>query len=170
MATRKTANKVSKKAEINFNLNKPNKSQRRKAEKKIKKLSAGAVAMAVMLLVGGAIGGWFGCKVLTKNDCFEIVGKDEITRVVGCAYEDQGIKAVAFGKDVSNKVQIETNLILNEDGTYTANEVGTYYIVYKVDTFKYNSIFKVQKIRLITFVEASEDLSPQTTQLEVGNE
>jgi len=164
MATKKTANKVSKKAEINFNFNKPNKSQKRKAQTKIKKLSAGKLALAVVLLIGGAIGGWFGGNTLIKNDCFTLVGKDEITLTVGKSYQDQGVKAIAFGKDVSSTATIETNLTLNPDGTYTSHQVGTYYMVYKVDSIKYNGIFKVQKIRLITFVEESED-TPSTVEV-----
>ena len=55
------------------------------------------------------------------------------------------------------KVNIETNLKKNEDGKYYADEIGTYYIAYTVDDLKYGSIFKVQKIRLINFVESAEN-------------
>ena len=57
----------------------------------------------------------------------------------------------------SKNVIIETNLIKNPDGTYTSNEEGTYYIAYTVNNFKYGTLFKIQKIRLITFVEATEE-------------
>ena len=158
MATRKTASKTSKKATVNFNwdTNKPSKRTSKKVNKELKKLSVGAILVAVMLLVVGAVGGFFGLKVVMKNDCFVLNGQDEITLTLGEKYTDEGAKVIAFGKDDANKVTIETNLTKNEDGTYSADEVGTYYMVYKVDNIKYGKLFKVQKIRLITFVEASE--------------
>ena len=158
MATRKTASKTSKKATVNFNwdTNKPSKRTSKKVNKELKKLSVGAIIVAVMLLVIGAVGGFFGLKVVMKNDCFVLNGQDEITLQLGETYTDEGAKVIAFGKDDANKVTIETNLTKKEDGSYTAEEVGTYYMVYKVENLKYGKLFKVQKIRLITFVEVSE--------------
>ncbi len=158
MATRKTASKSSRKATVDFNwdVKKPNKKSKKKAEKNLKKLGAGAILGALILLVVGAVGGYFGVKFITRNDCFVLNGKDEITLQLGESYVDEGAIVVAFGRDETEKVTIETNLTQNHDGSLTSNEVGTYYIVYKVDNLKYGSIFKVQKIRLITFVEVSE--------------
>ena len=158
MATRKTASKQSKKATINFDwdTNKPNKKTTNKINKNLKKLSAGVILVAVMLLVVGTVGGFFGLKFVMRNDCFVLKGKDEITLELGKTYTDEGAKVIAFGKDDGDKVVIETNLTKNEDGSYTAEEVGTYYMVYKVENLKYGKLFKVQKIRLITFVEVSE--------------
>ena len=154
----KSVGKTSKKATVNFNwdVKKPNKKTSKKAEKAIKKLGAGAMLGAVLLLAIGAVGGYFGFKVLTKKDCFTINGTDEITMQLGENYTDQGVKIISFGKDVSKDIEIETNLKENEDGTYYAEEEGTYYIIYKSKNFKYGSLFKVQKIRLITYVEATE--------------
>ena len=36
---------------------------------------------------------------------------------------------------------------------FSAEDVGTYYIKYSVEDFKYGKLFTVEKIRLITFVE-----------------
>ena len=58
---------------------------------------------------------------------------------------------------MSDKVYIETNLKQYPDGNYYADEIGTYYIIYKVDDIKYGKIFTVQRIRLITFVEPTPD-------------
>ena len=160
MATKKTAGKTSKKATLDFNFNldnKPSKRKQNKAKKQLKKLSVGAVLIAVFMLALGAVGGFFTIKVLSKNDCFILNGKDEITLQIGEKYTDEGAKVIAFGKEDSSKIKIETNLIKNEDGTYSANEEGTYYMIYTVDDFKYGSLFKIQKIRLINFVEPSED-------------
>lgn len=156
MAVKKTASKTASRAKLNLELDKPSKRTNKKINKTIKKASPLAMVLAVVLLLCGALGGFFGCKVLTKNDCFEIIGKDELTLTVGENYTDLGVKVVAFGKDETDKVEIETNLTKNEDGTFTSNEIGTYYIVYKVNNIKYGTLFKVQKIRLITFVEAAE--------------
>ena len=167
MATRKTASKTSKKATADFNWDvgvKPSKRTSKKVNKQLKKVSAGALVMAVLLLVVGAVGGYFGVKVLTKNDCFVLNGKDEITLQIGESYTDEGAKVIAFGKDEANKIQIETNLVKNNDGTYSTDEVGTYYMVYTVDNFKYGTLFKIKKIRLITFVEATEQEEIESAQ------
>lgn len=159
MATKKSVSKTSKKATIDFNFEINNKSSKRnskKAKRQLKKLGMGAMLGAALLLILGAVGGYFGVKVLTKKDCFVLNGNDEITLQLGENYVDEGAKIVAFGKDVSDDVTIETNLKANDKGEYFAEEEGTYYIIYKSNNFKYGTIFKVQKIRLITFVEATE--------------
>lgn len=159
MATKRTISKTSKKSTVNFNwnnTNKSNKNSKEQTEKQLKKLNFTAVSIAFVFLVIGALGGFLTIKIVTKNDCFELVGKDEITLRLGENYEDLGAKIITFGSDDSSKVKIETNLTKNEDGTYTASEEGTYYITYTVDNFKYGKLFKVQKIRLISFVEATE--------------
>ena len=159
MATRKTATKTTKKASssLGFDLNnKSSKKTSRKVKKHLNKLSVGAVLGAILLLIFGAAGGFFGVKYITKNDCFVLNGKDELTLQIGENYADDGAKVIAFGRDETSKVEIKTNLIINADGTYTSNQEGTFYMLYTVDNLKYGSIFKIQKIRLITFVEASE--------------
>lgn len=75
---------------------------------------------------------------------------------IGETYLDEGVKVVAFGVDETDKVEIETNLKKDKDGAYFAQTEGTYYIKYTVNNIKYGSIFKVQKIRLIHFVEPTE--------------
>lgn len=156
MATRKTTSKKSSKVQLNLDVDKPSKRTTKKVTKQLKKVSAGALFLAAILLVAGAVGGYFGVKYITRNDCFEIVGKDEITLSLNETYIDEGVKVVAFGKDDSSKVKITTNLKTNEDGSFYAESEGTYYITYNVENLKYGTIFKVQKIRLITFVEPTE--------------
>ena len=158
MATRRTASKTSRKATINFDWNQgSNKKKGKNSSKKIKKIGFATIMLAVFVFALSSVGGFFALKLVTKNDCFEIVGNDEITLEIGAEnYTDEGVKVIAFGKDVSDDVTIETNLKKAEDGTYSAEEEGTYYIIYKSNNFKYNSLFKVQKIRLITFVDPTE--------------
>ena len=114
-----------------------------------------------MLIIVGIAGGYLTTKILTKNDCFVLNGQDEQTLFISeetgsQTYKDEGVKVIAFGIDDSDKVEIETNMKMNEDGEYYAEEVGTYYMIYTVKNIKYGSIFKIQRIRLITFVEESE--------------
>ena len=165
MARRKTASKVSKKVQANINIDKPRNRTQRKVKTKIKKLSAGVVFLAVLLLAIGAVGGYFGVKYISRNDCFTIVGQEEINLTLNENYTDEGVKVVAFGVDDSKKVKVETNLKQNSAGEYYATSEGTYYIKYSVDNIKYGSIFKVQKIRLLHFVEPTE-----SDELEVNNE
>jgi len=156
LATRKTASKTSKKAELNIKIKQPKKSQQNKAKRTLKKMSPATFGLAFLLLIVGAVGGWFGVKIFTKNDCFEIVGKDEITLTLGEKYSDEGVNIVEFGKDISEKAITDTNLKKDSDGKLYSDEIGTFYITYTVDSIKYGTIFKVQKVRLITFVEGAE--------------
>lgn len=155
MANKKSTSKVSKKVEVDINLNKPSKKTTNKAKKKIKKLSTGTLCLAIFLLAVGVVGGFFGIKYLSRNDCFTIVGQDEIFLTLDEDYQDEGVKIVAFGFDDSNKAKVETNL-KTRDGKYYADSEGTYYIKYTVSDIKYGSIFKVQKIRLVHVVEPTE--------------
>ena len=158
MAKKKTASKVKTKAEFNFNVDEnSSKYTKRSAKKNIKKIGTSGIIAVVCLLLIGVVGGVFTLKYFTRNDCFNPLGKDEITLMIGETYVDDGIYAVSFGRDVSDKAYIETNLQMNDQGEYYADEIGTYYIVYKVDDIKYDKLFTIQRIRLITFVEASED-------------
>ena len=156
MAKRKLTSKVSKKVELDLNIDKPSKRTTRKVKTKIKKLSFKVVVFAVFLLAVGVVGGYFGVQYLSRNDCFNIVGADEITLEIGEKYVDEGVNVVAFGVDETDKVEIETNLKKDKDGKFYSQTEGTYYIKYTVNNIKYGSIFKVQKIRLIHFVETTE--------------
>ena len=153
---RKSTSKVSKKVDLDLNINKPSKRTTRKVKTKLKKLSFGVVMLAIFLLAVGVVGGYFGVQYLSRNDCFNIVGAEEITLEIGESYLDEGVRVVAFGIDETDKVEIETNLKKNNDGKFYAQTEGTYYIKYTVNNIKYGSIFKVQKIRLIHFVEPTE--------------
>ena len=153
---RKSTSKVSKKVDLDLNINKPSKRTTRKVKTKLKKLSFGVVMLAIFLLAVGVVGGYFGVQYLSRNDCFNIVGAEEITLEIGESYLDEGVRVVAFGVEETDKVEIETNLKKDNNGKFYAQTEGTYYIKYTVNNIKYGSIFKVQKIRLIHFVEPTE--------------
>lgn len=162
MASKKNYGKVSKRASVSLNTEstmiseKTRKKQTKKVKSSLGKISTAAKVVMVLLILVGIAGGFFATKFLTRNDCFVLNGKGEQTMFIGENYKDEGAKVVAFGIDESEKVEIKTNMKKNNDGTFTADEVGTYYMIYTVKNIKYGSIFKIQKIRLITFVEVSE--------------
>lgn len=158
LGTQTKAQKSSHRASVNFPTGNQtvSKRSRRKAKKMIKGVSAVGWLIAFMfLLVGVGIG--VGIYHLTsRDDCFYINGSDEISLTLNDKYTDEGVSIVAFGKDASDSVVIETNLKKDSSGNYYATEVGTYYIKYASKNIKYGSLFKVEKIRLLTFVEGSE--------------
>lgn len=157
MATRKNASKTSKKVDIgglaDFKIGNKTK---KNTQKVVKKTPMRVLVFAfVFLLVGIAVGGgaWWG---VCRNDCFVLQGQEEVTLMLEESYADEGVKIVAFGKDESKEVEIETNLQTDAEGNFYSEEVGTFYILYKSTSFKYGKLFKVQKVRLVTFVEKSE--------------
>lgn len=158
MATRKTASKQSKKVELDFEVDKKT---TKKIDKEMKRTPLKTLCILFLVLLIGLGVGALPAYFLMRNDCFELIGADEVTCFVGDSYADQGVKVIAFNKDDSKKVKIETDMQGDQNGNYTANEVGTYYIIYTVDNFKYGKLFKIQKIRLVNFVEPSDDVVPE---------
>ena len=161
MATKKNAKKQTQNAEINLDFEeiKVSKKTKNKAKRNLKKVNAKAWLLALLFLfigIGGGVGAWM---IACKNDCFELIGKDELTLTVDEKYTDEGVKVLSFGKDISKDILIETDLKTDENGNYYAEDIGTYYIKYYSKDFKYGTIFKVEKIRLVTFVEPSEEIN-----------
>lgn len=161
MASKKNASKESKKVSFDFSIDsKTSKS----SKKKVKKLTKGVVGIVIVFLILGlAVGGGL-TYYMTRNDCFELIGADELTLTTAESYVDEGVKVISFGRDLTDKVHVRTNLVKDAYGNYIPEtdadgeiSVGTYYIVYTVDCLKYGSIFKIEKVRLITFVEPSDD-------------
>ena len=121
-----------------------------------KKVTAkGIIISIVALILMGAIG-FCVCFFAGKNDHFEINGNDELTFQIGESYHDEGVNIKEFGLNMSGLVKVETNLQKNENGDYYADNIGTYYIAYTAKTIKMGWIYNIQKVRLITFVEAGD--------------
>ncbi|MBE7075448.1 MAG: DUF5011 domain-containing protein [Clostridiales bacterium] len=158
MAVRKKATKSTKKAELNYDFSEVKLKNKTKSSAKtaLKNTSAKVFLFAFLFLIVGAVLGagawWFVC----RNDCFELVGEETVSITLGESYKDEGVEIVSFGKDVEPLVMIETNLKQNVDGEYYADEIGTFYIKYYSTDFKYGKLFKVEKVRLVDVVEASE--------------
>ena len=119
-------------------------SVQKQVETAVKNTHGLTIFFVVLFLVIGAVGGWFGYGFVTKNDAFEIVGEKEITIELNGTYEEQGCKVVAWGKDETSRLKIESDLDTTKEGTY--------FVVYTVENFKYKS---VQKVRVVTVVNPS---------------
>ena len=159
MAVRKNASKTAQKAKLNVGQDssiKIKKSQTNKAKNAIKRTNWKVLILGLVFLLVGVGGGAAVCWGLCRNDTFEIYGQEELTLTLEEKYLDDGVKVVSFGRDVSNDIEIETNLKRDENGLFYSEEVGTFYIKYHSNDFKYGKLFTVERVRLITFVEASE--------------
>lgn len=164
MAVKKTRQK----AQLNYSAEPKssslNKREKRKINKSIKSFGAKTICLFLVIFLVSASLGVGVCYLISRKDEFTLLGKDEQVLTVGEKYFEEGFKVVEFGKDKNKKVEIETDMTINDDGSYSpkldndgAPIVGTYYIIYKAKTFKYSTLSKIERIRLITFVEASED-------------
>ena len=136
---------------------------RRRAKSKLKKLHPATKALAVLFLVIGLIGGYTVCGFLSKNDRFVLVGDTAFSIDVGATYTytEQGVEAVQFGRDVSDRLTVETNLEKDANGNYVipTDKEGVYTIIYTVDAYKFqkgeNGVIK--RIRTFTVNAAEED-------------
>ena len=123
---------------------------KRKAKRKVKKIHPATFVIAFLCLfigIGAGIGAY---KFISRDDCFRIKGEKSYTVTVGTpiTYNDEGVKIIEFGKDISRQVKVETNLTEIRDGEYTADtsKPGEYYIIYTVDSPKYGNIQRVRTI------------------------
>lgn len=157
MATKKTAKKTSKRVELNIPQSdgKLSKKTTKQLERKINKTGPITALAIVIFFVVGLLAGYLTFLLTSSRDCFDMLGEEEITLTLNEKYTDEGVKIIEFGRDISQNVEYDTNLLATGNEFY-AEEVGTYYIKYSVNSFKYGKIFKIQKVRLITFVESSE--------------
>ena len=121
----------------------------RKASKKA--ILIAIVSFILALALGAGV-----CFFLGRNDNFTIIGSDELMLTLGETYQDEGVSIKEFGFDLSKNAIVNTNLKTDTDGNYYADDIGTYYIAYTVNSLKFGFVYHVQKVRLITFVEASE--------------
>ena len=131
---------------------------RRDIERQLKRVNPFVLVLWVVLFAGAVFGGYFTHKTITKNDCFKLLGKKEISIQIGSSftYTDEGVKILSFGRDLKDKVEIETNLTKNDDGTYTldTSEAGEYYMIYTVDDIKYG---KIQRVRVFIVEEVANE-------------
>ena len=123
--------------------------------KSVKKLSALSICLIVLFFVIGVGAGYFTVYSITKDDTFEVLGQKNITLNVGdeYTYEELGVKAIAYGKDISGDVKIEYHgFTISSGGTaiIDTSAENEFYVVYTFDDGKFG---KITKIRFITIVQ-----------------
>ena len=127
------------------------KSEKNKLKKSLKKISPLTIFLIVLFLALGIGAGWFTMSTICKNDAVELLGTKEIVLTVGTGthtYTDEGIKAIAFGKDISSTVKIESNIGEPVNGVFTIDLTteGDYYIKYTISHFKFGEVVKYRTI------------------------
>lgn len=134
------------------------KSQKNKLKKNVKKLHTAYIVIAVIFLLIGTAAGIYFAMTSTEGDRFELNGSKNVSYLVGeeATYKDEGITCISMGEDISNNVEITTNLTLSVDGSYLIDttDVGEYYIKYTMKDGRYAGLCRV---RLITVGEACDD-------------
>lgn len=132
----------------------------------VKKVRMGIIISCVIIfLIIGVVGGFFGTKLITKNDTYEMVCYEngQIDIVIGedeefNRYTELGVKCVAFGKDCSDKYTVTYYYRndLSEEAVQVENVdtsvEGMYYAVYKAPSKKYSTVKLIRNI----IVERSE--------------
>ena len=121
-------------------------------KKEVKKLNLGVALIALIFLAIGIGGGVFASIKICENDCFVLLGNKNIQVTVGDSFSfvDDGVKIVSFGRDISDKVEIKTNLEKDSNGNYivdTSQEME-YYLIYTVEDIKFGEIQKVRVINI----------------------
>lgn len=129
-----------------------------KSKRAVKKLGVSWIVIVIVLAVG-LLGGYFGTRLITKNDTYEMVtyangsadvyigGDEDITK-----YTELGVKCIAFGKDVSKNYKVKyyyrndlTEEEVEVEGVDTSKE-GIYYAVYTSPSKKYSSVKLIRNI------------------------
>ena len=126
------------------------KSQQNKVKKYAKKVKPLTWILAIVFLAVGAGAGYLTITQVCKNDTIEVLGTKAITYNTGAgtvAYTDEGIKAIVFGQDVSESVEIESNLEkVGDQYQIDLSTEGDYYIKYTITHFKFGTVVKYRTI------------------------
>ena len=120
--------------------------------KKVQKKHPISFIIILVVFVVAICGGYFTSKTLTKDDKFEIIGEKEITLTIGDDYIEEGAIAIAFGRDISSQIEIDSS---NLDIT----QAGEYYIKYSVDNYLYKNVFRYR------YVIVEENLTNEGTEV-----
>lgn len=109
---------------------------------KVKKKHPIAFIVVIALFAVGIFGGYFTVKTLTKNDTFELIGEKYITLTLGQSYQDEGVKVIFFGRDMSGEIVTENNI--------DYSSVGQYYIKYEYSNFLYKDITIYRYVTIVS--------------------
>lgn len=128
------------------------------AEKSAKKLPSIAKLIIAFFFIIGAAASFFVLQFVCKDDCFEINGRKAFSLSINGTYADEGVKIIAFGKDISDQAKITIYKNGEEISGFDqidTTEEGVYQIVYTTDSFRFKD---VKLIRTITVVsDETED-------------
>lgn len=126
------------------------KRQKKKLRKQMRSLHIGYVAVSVLFLVLGVSVGAFLAMRATASDCFTLCGDATLTYTAGSdiTYSDEGVRCISMGEDLSDKMEISSNLPLSQDGScdLSALAPGEYYITYKATEGRYEGLCRVRII------------------------
>ena len=129
-----------------------------KAETSAKKLPSIAKIIIAFFFILGTAASFFVLQFVCKNDCFEINGKKAFSISVNETYVDEGVKIIAFGKNISDQVKItiyKGNEVIENFDQIDTSEEGVYQIMYTIDSFRFKD---VKLIRTLTIVsDETED-------------
>ena len=125
------------------------KSRAKRKVKRIHPMTFFICFLALVLGIGAGVGAY---ALVSADDCFRLKGDEAYTFKVGAnvtKYTDEGVRIISFGKDISSKVEVSTNLPEIDDGVYAidTSEPGEYYMIYTVDDVKFG---KIQRVRTIS--------------------
>lgn len=146
---------------------KASRAARRGAKKFFKNLHAATKVTLVLALLVGLAAGAFACITVSKNDRFLLAGSSAVSIDVSrdgtpFLYAEEGVEAVCFGRDVSDKLTVDTQLQRDAEGRYIipTDKEGIYTITYTVDCVKFgerapNGVIK--RIRTFTVTATEED-------------
>ena len=120
------------------------------AEKSVKKLPSIAKIIIAFFFIIGVASSFFVLQFVCKNDCFEINGRKAFSLSINETYVDEGVKIIAFGKDISNQAKITIYKNGEEISGFDqidTTEESVYQIVYTIDSFRFKD---VKLIRTVT--------------------
>ena len=136
----------------------------RQLKRGLKKIHPATKAIAILFLVIGIAAGALFSLYTFQNDRFLLKGESSFSIDVGetYTYTEQGVDAVCFGRDVSDRLTVQTDLQKDANGNYIipTDKAGVYTITYTVDCLKFgekspNGVIK--RIRVFTVNEVEED-------------
>lgn len=136
MAIKKAVKKTNSATSKTVNVKNVTKRAKQQAKKQVKK-KPWLIVLAFVLALG-AVGGFFGAGHITKNDVFEVVGDKTVYLQLGQTYQDEGAKAISFGKDVSEKIKSENNI------NFTV--AGEYYIKYTIEDIRFGNVCRYRYV------------------------
>lgn len=164
MATKKNGSAGRSTTSDSTGRNAASSSTKRAAKKVLRKLPMAVKMVMVLFLLAGIAGGYFAVKWVSKNDHFVLKGQTTYSVEAGqtFTYRDEGVDAVCFGRDVSGKMQVETDLQKNAAGEYIipTDEEGVYTITYTVNCLKFgdkNPNGQIKRIRTFSVSASEED-------------